>query len=50
MINQRYLANWNNKPAPGYRAADSNWEYTSIYRSEPLDDRIRAQDPRARAR
>ncbi len=42
VINQTFLTSWNNKPARGYRAADANFEYTSIYRSEPLDDRIRA--------
>src|SRR5207249_4026146 len=29
-----------NKQAPGYRAADNQFGYTSVYRSEPLDDRI----------
>ena len=41
-LNQSFLTSWNNKQARGYRAADANFEYTSIYRSEPLDDRIRA--------
>ena len=43
VVNQPFLTSWNNKQAPGYRAADANFEYTSIYRSEPLDDRIRAK-------
>ena len=43
VTNQSFLTSWNNKQAPGYRAADANFEYSSIYRSEPLDDRIRAK-------
>ncbi|MEJ7750750.1 MAG: penicillin acylase family protein [Thermoleophilaceae bacterium] len=43
VTNQSFLTSWNNKQAPGFRAADANFEYTSIYRSEPLDDRIRAK-------
>jgi len=42
VTNQAFLTSWNNKQARGFRAADANFEYTSIYRSEPLDDRIRA--------
>jgi acyl-homoserine lactone acylase PvdQ len=40
-IDQRFLANWNNKQARGYRAADDNFGYGSIYRSQSLADRIR---------
>jgi len=40
-VNQSFITSWNNKQAPGFRASDSNYEYTSIYRSEPLDDAIR---------
>ena len=40
-IDQRYLTSWNNKQARAYRAADDNFSYQSIHRSEPLDDRIR---------
>ena len=36
-----YVTSWNNKQAPRYRAADDNFAYGSIHRSEPLDDRIR---------
>jgi len=39
-INQSYLTSWNNKPARAYRASDDNYAYGSVYRSEPLDDRI----------
>ena len=33
--------NWNNKSAREFRAADSNWEYSSIYRSKLLEDRVK---------
>ena len=38
---RRFFANWNNKQARGYRAADDNFGYGSIYRSQSLSDRIR---------
>ena len=41
VIDQKYIVNWNNKSARGYRAADSNWEYTPVYRSKLLEDRVR---------
>ena len=41
VVNQPYLVNWNNKSAKGYAAADSNWEYTSLYRSKMLEDRVK---------
>jgi acyl-homoserine lactone acylase PvdQ len=40
VVNQQYLTSWNNKQAPAYRAAEAQYGYSSIYRSEPLDDRI----------
>jgi acyl-homoserine lactone acylase PvdQ len=40
VVNQDFLTSWNNKQAPGYRAAEAQYGYSSIYRSEPLDDRI----------
>jgi acyl-homoserine lactone acylase PvdQ len=39
-IDQDYLTSWNNKQAPGYNAPDTDATYTSIYRSQSLDDRI----------
>ena len=39
--NQRYIVNWNNKSAREFRAADSNWEYSSIYRSKLLESRVK---------
>jgi len=37
-----YLVSWNNKPAPGFAAADNNWGYGSVYRSLALERRLRA--------
>ena len=41
VIDQNYLTSWNNKQAPGYGAPDTDATYTSIFRSQSLDDRIR---------
>jgi acyl-homoserine lactone acylase PvdQ len=40
VVNQDYLTSWNNKQAPGYRAAEAQYGYSSIYRSDSLDERI----------
>ena len=40
VINQDFLTSWNNKQARGYGAADGF--YSTVYRSQLLDDRIRA--------
>jgi acyl-homoserine lactone acylase PvdQ len=42
VVNQAFIANWNNKQARGFRAADDNFAYGSIHRSLSLWDRIRA--------
>ena len=42
VVNQRFLSSWNNKQAPGFRAADDQWGFGSTYRSVRLDERIRA--------
>jgi acyl-homoserine lactone acylase PvdQ len=42
-INQTWFTSWNNKQAGAYRAADDNFEYHSLYRSIPLDERIRSE-------
>jgi acyl-homoserine lactone acylase PvdQ len=39
-IDQRFLTSWNNKQAPGYRTSDSKWSYSSVFRSQSLDERI----------
>jgi acyl-homoserine lactone acylase PvdQ len=43
VVNQSYLTSWNNKQAPGFSAADSNWGYSSVYRSDSLDRQIKAR-------
>jgi acyl-homoserine lactone acylase PvdQ len=42
VIDQQYLSSWNNKQAPKFSAADGNFGYGSVYRVEPLDERIQA--------
>jgi hypothetical protein len=42
VIDQKYLSSWNNKQARGFRAADDNFGYQSLYRVKLLDDRIEA--------
>jgi acyl-homoserine lactone acylase PvdQ len=42
-INQDLIISWNNKQAPGYRAPESNWSYSSLYRSQMLTNEIKAR-------
>jgi acyl-homoserine lactone acylase PvdQ len=42
VTNQRYISSWNNKQAPGYRAAEDNYSYGPTHRVESLDERIEA--------
>ena len=37
-----YLVSWNNKQAPGFGAADDQWGYGPVHRSEALSDRMAA--------
>jgi len=37
-----FFTNWNNKPAPGFSAADSNFAYGPVYRVQSLSDRLKA--------
>ena len=37
-----FMTNWNNKPAPGFSAADSNYAYGPVYRVQSLSDRVKA--------
>jgi acyl-homoserine lactone acylase PvdQ len=39
-INPPFMTSWNNKQAPGTRAADGNWGYGPTYRSKTLTDRV----------
>jgi acyl-homoserine lactone acylase PvdQ len=41
VIDQRYLVNWNNKQAHGFRGPDEN-VFSSVYRSLMLEDRLKA--------
>lgn len=41
-INPDVLVSWNNKPAPGWSAADEQWGYGPIYRSQLISRRINA--------
>src|SRR3954447_2156746 len=41
VIDQRYITNWNNKQARGFRASDANFSYGPLYRSQLLEDRIK---------
>ena len=35
-----FLVSWNNKPAPGWSAADDQWGYGPVHRSLALSDRV----------
>lgn len=35
-----FIASWNNKAAPGWRAADANYSYSPVYRSQSLTERL----------
>lgn len=38
-----YATSWNNKPAKDWRASDSNYEYTSVYRNDMLNKLLEAK-------
>ncbi len=42
-IDQEFLSSWNNKQAPGYNDAATGQEFSSIYRSQLLDNNINTQ-------
>jgi acyl-homoserine lactone acylase PvdQ len=37
-----YLVSWNNKQAPGWAAADDQWGYGPLFRSQLIEDHIKA--------
>jgi acyl-homoserine lactone acylase PvdQ len=37
-----FFTNWNNKPAPGFSAADNQYAYGPVYRVQSLSDRVGA--------
>jgi acyl-homoserine lactone acylase PvdQ len=39
---QDYQVSWNNKQAPGWAAADDQWGYGPLFRSQLIEDRIKA--------
>ena len=41
--NKDYFVSWNNKPAPGFAAADDQYGYGAVYRSQLLVDQLQAQ-------
>jgi acyl-homoserine lactone acylase PvdQ len=40
-VNQKFLVSWNNKQAPGWAAADDQYSYSDLYRSQMISDKIR---------
>ncbi|MDP9116983.1 MAG: penicillin acylase family protein [Actinomycetota bacterium] len=40
---QGFFVSWNNKPAPGFAAADNQFGYGSVYRSQMLVNQLTAQ-------
>ncbi len=41
-VDPRYLVSWNNKQAPGWAAADDQYDYGPIHRQQMIADRVRA--------
>ena len=41
VVDQNFITSWNNKQAKGTRASDAQWGFSSVYRVQPLSDRIR---------
>ncbi len=39
-IDPDYMVSWNNKPAPEFSAADDRYAYSSVYRSQLIEDHI----------
>ena len=44
------IVNWNNKPAPGWQAADDKWAYGSVHRNELLEAAVDTAGRRTRWR
>ncbi len=40
VVDQQFITSWNNRPAPGYNYAATGVDYSSIYRSQLLDNNI----------
>jgi acyl-homoserine lactone acylase PvdQ len=41
-VDQPYLVSWNNKQAPGFAAADDKFSYGPLFRSQMIEDRVKA--------
>jgi hypothetical protein len=41
VVDQDWITSWNNKQAPGTRAADDQWGFSPVYRVQPLSDRVK---------
>ena len=41
-VDPRYLVSWNNKQAPGWAAADDQYDYGPIHRQQMIADRVRS--------
>jgi len=41
-VDPPFLVSWNNKPAPGWAAADDNYAYGPLFRSRMIADKVRA--------
>jgi Penicillin amidase len=41
-MDPRYLVSWNNKQAPGWAAADDQYDYGPLHRQQMIADRVRA--------
>ena len=42
-VDPAFLVSWNNKPAPGWAAADDNYAYGPLFRSQMIADRVRVR-------
>jgi acyl-homoserine lactone acylase PvdQ len=40
-VDPRFLVSWNNKQAPGWAAADDQYDYGPVHRSQMISDRVR---------
>ena len=49
-VDPDFLVSWNNKQAPGWAAADDQYAYGAVFRSQMIADRVRAGDQRQAAR
>ncbi|MGE5281232.1 MAG: penicillin acylase family protein [Chloroflexota bacterium] len=41
-VDPSYMVSWNNKQAPGWAAADDNYAYGPLFRSQMIADKVRA--------